>query len=199
MISLTKPQQSGFTLIELLIAAILTPIIIVTASNIFTSQVSSERRLIGAQSSENLRSRLSFLLESDISDGEKIIFPPTPSLDPDEPITTSSESTGCESSVGNLFTIAAPYLPGNPVSHACIIYSIQDGKLVRNGPPILRNGSLNYADVNVSQVVANEINIEVTSESATTVALEITLPGFIGAPARTYSVAYGTKNFRVGT
>jgi Tfp pilus assembly protein PilW len=196
--TLSAFQLEGFTLVELLIAAVLAPIIIVTVSNIFTSQVSNERRLIGAQSSENLRSRLAFLLESDIADGEKIIYPPDASTDPDS-TSTPTDSTGCESSVGNLFTIAAPYLSGGSVQHACITYLIQNNNLVRSGPPILQNGSLNHEAANVTQIVASDVSIDVTSGSSTTAVFDITLPGFIGAPARTHSVAYGTKNFRVGT
>jgi type II secretory pathway pseudopilin PulG len=199
--SLQQCKTMGFTLPELLIASMLAPLIIITASNIFTSQVNIERRLLGAQSSENLRSRLSFLLESDIADGEKLIFPPSASADPDETESTlTTDGTGCESSSVNLFTIASPYLSGNIINHACIIYSIVDGNLVREGPPVFLNGSLNYsAQNNAEEIVANNISIKITSGSPTKVAFDITLPSFIGAPARTYSVAYGTKNFRVGT
>lgn len=192
-------QKGGFTLPELLIAAILAPIIIVTVANLFTSQVNNERRLIGAQSSENLRSRLAFLLESDIGDGEKIIYPPSASSDPDDPTATLSPSTGCESAVGNLFTIASPYFSSGAISHACIIYSIKNGNLVREGPPILQNGSLDYSEGNLEQVVAQDIGLSITSGSQTTISFDITLPSFTGSPSRTYSVAYGTKNFRVGT
>jgi prepilin-type N-terminal cleavage/methylation domain-containing protein len=199
--SLQASPQKGFTLPELLIASMLIPLIIITVSNIFTSQVNIERRLLGAQSSENLRSRLSFLLESDVADGEKLIFPPSVSSDSDESESTLTEDiTDCNSSTGDLFTIASPYLSGNAIAHACIVYSIVDGNLVRQGPPILPNGSLDYSAANnASKIVANNVNISITSGSPTKVSFDITLPSFIGAPARTYSVAYGTKNFRVGT
>jgi prepilin-type N-terminal cleavage/methylation domain-containing protein len=182
-------QINGFTLIELLIAAVLAPIIIVTVSNIFTSQVNSERRLIGAQSSENLRSRLSFLLESDIADGERVLRP------------TDAAFEGCNPS-GSLFTIVSPHFDSfiNDVIRACISYSITNGLLERTGPTINQNGSLDYSSV-ATQPVANGAAITnvVISDSQTSVSFNLELPSFVGNPARAFSVSYGTKNFRVGT
>jgi len=180
-------QQGGFTLAELLIAAVLAPIIIVALANLFTSQVNSERRLIGAQSSENLRSRMSFLLESDIADGQQVLLP---------------ADNRCPSISGALFSIWSPYLSGAAISHACITYSESDGNLSRTGPAILRNGSLDYEDI-VTQAVAQGVSLELgqdaISSSGTRITFTMNLPSFIGAPARSYVMAYGTKNFRVGT
>jgi prepilin-type N-terminal cleavage/methylation domain-containing protein len=187
--ALAAPQQDGFTLTELLIAAVLAPIIIVTVSNIFTSQVNSERRLIGAQSSENLRSRLSFLLESDIADGERVLG------------SSDAASDGCNPS-GTLFTIVSPYPDESigGISRACISYAINNGILERTGPAINQNGSLDY-DITTTQPVAGSASISnaVISDSRTSISFDLELPSFVGNPARVFSVSYGTKNFRVGT
>jgi prepilin-type N-terminal cleavage/methylation domain-containing protein len=186
--TLSISQINGFTLIELLIAAVLAPIIIVTVSNIFTSQVNSERRLIGAQSSENLRSRLSFLLESDIADGQEVLLP---------------ADSRCPSVTGALFSIWSPHLSNNTLAYACITYSESGDNLSRTGPAILQNGSLDYLADAVTQVVAEDVSLVLTQNainpSGTQISFTMNLPSFIGAPARSHVVAYGTKNFRVGT
>jgi len=188
-----KPTQSkassaeeGFTLVELLIAASLVPLVIILASQIFISQVKSERSLLGAQSSENLRSRLSFLLESDIADGEVIL---------------SSSNISCPAATGRLFSIRSPYLDGSgALQYACISYSIASGSLLRSGPPILTNGSLDFTSSVTQQVAAGvEITNLAISTSGTKIDFDLTTPSFLGVAAKTYSVAYGTKNFRVGT
>ena len=181
-----NPGEGGLTLIELLIAASLVPLVIILASQIFISQVKSERSLLGAQSSENLRSRLSFLLESDIADGEVIL---------------SSSNISCPTATGRLFSIRSPYLDiSGALQHACISYSIASGSLFRSGPPILTNGSLDFASSVTQQVAAGvQITNLAISTSGTKIDFDLTTPSFLGVAAKTYSVSYGTKNFRVGT
>lgn len=184
---LIATSNHGLTLIELLIAASLITLVIISASNIFTSQVRSERSLLGAQSSENLRSRLSYLLESDIADGEVIL---------------NASNSDCPTVSGRLFAVKSPYLASTGgIQYACITYSQSGGSLLRTGPPILTNGSLDYQAAATTQQVANgvQINNAVISTSRTKIDFNITIPGFLGSKPRTYSVAYGTKNFRVGT
>ena len=181
--------HTGFTLAELLIVAALIPIIIITASRVFLSQVNSERSLIGAQSSENLRSRLSFLLESDIADGEKVL--------------TSAGDADCAAQAGAVFIVKSPFLNNaEQLSYACIGYAISANALTRTGPPILQNGSLGYDNTPLTQTVANDIQITnptINTPVNNKISFNITLPSFIGAPARSYELVYGTKNFRVGT
>ena len=113
-------NSEGFTLVELLVAASLIPIIILLASQIFTSQVNSERSLLAAQSSENLRSRLSFLIESDISDGEEIL---------------ASSDVRCPEVTGKIFSIRSPFLSSGLLQYACITYTQSGGNLLRIAPP----------------------------------------------------------------
>jgi hypothetical protein len=179
--------SSGLTLVELLVASSLLPIIIILASQIFVSQVRGERTLLGVQSSENLRSRLSFLLESDIADGEAALNP---------------ANTLCPQITGKLFSIRSPYLnSGGAINYACISYVQSGNFLIRSGPPILANGSLDYQSAPISQQVAKDVQISgiEISTSATKIDLTLTIPGFLGMPAKSYTVAYGTKNLRVGT
>lgn len=179
-------NSKGFTLVELLVAASLIPIIILLASQIFTSQVNSERSLLAAQSSENLRSRLAFLIENDISDGEEIL---------------ESSDARCPAVTGKIFSIRSPFLSSGLLQHACITYAQSGGNLLRTGPPILRNGSLNFQIDSSSQQIATGVNISnvLISPSRVSVNFDLTTPGFLGRAPRTFSLAYGTKNFRVGT
>lgn len=181
-------NAKGVTLVELLVAASLVPIIILLASQIFTSQVNSERALLATQSSENLRSRLSFLMESDISDGEEIL---------------GSSNTECHTAVtGKIFSIRSPFLDNSDaLQYACISYSQSGGNLLRSGPPILTNGSLNFQASSLTQQVAAGVAISnaTISSSRVSINFDLTIPGFLGRDSRTFSVAYGTKNFRVGT
>lgn len=179
-------NSEGLTLAELLVAASLIPIIILLASQIFTSQVNSERSLLAAQSSENLRSRLSFLIESDISDGEEIL---------------ASSDVRCPAVTDKVFSIRSPFLSSGLLQYACITYAQSGGNLSRIGPPILRNGSLNFQAASLSQQVATGVsvtNVEISS-SRVSINFNLTIPGFLGRPSRTFALAYGTKNFRVGT
>jgi len=181
-------NSEGFTLVELLVAASLIPIIILLASQIFTSQINSERSLLAAQSSENLRSRLSFLIESDISDGEEIL---------------DSSDARCSAAVTDkIFSIRSPFLDSSGLlQYACITYAQSGVNLLRIGPPILRNGSLNFQAASLSQQVANGVNVTgvAISSSRVSINFNLTIPGFLGRPSRTFALAYGTKNFRVGT
>jgi hypothetical protein len=183
--SKSKSMQGGLTLVELLIAVLLLPVVIILVSQIFISQVKSERSLLGAQSSENLRSRLSFLLESDIADGEAVLI----------------ASSSCPTVAGELFSIKSPYLDSSGVlQYACITYSSSNGALFRSGPAIQTNGSLDLATLITQEVAANvQITDPTISTSGTKVDFNIVIPGFLGATSSTYSVSYGTKNFRVGT
>ena len=169
--SKTSPEEGGLTLVELLIAASLVPLVIL---------------LLGAQSSENLRSRLSFLLESDIADGEVIL---------------GSSNISCPAATGRLFSIRSPYLDGSEaLQYACISYSIASGSLLRSGPPILTNGSLDFTSSVTQQVAAGvQITNLAISTYGTKIDFDLTTPSFLGVAPKTYSVAYGTKNFRVGT
>jgi type II secretory pathway pseudopilin PulG len=182
-------SRVGFTLAELLIVAALIPILIITASRVFLSQVNSERSLIGAQSSENLRSRLSFLLESDIADGEKVL--------------TSTGDADCPAQAGAVFIVKSPFLNNaEQLSYACIGYAISANALTRTGPPILQNGSIDYDATPLTQTVASDLQITnptINTPLNNKVSFNITLPSFIGSPARSYELVYGTKNFRVGT
>lgn len=180
-------NSEGVTLVELLVAASLIPITVLLASQIFTSQVSSERSLLAAQSSENLRSRLSFLIESDISDGEEIL---------------NSSDGRCPALAGKIFSVRSPFLDSSGLlQYACITYAQSDGNLIRLGPPILRNGSLDFQADPLSQRVATGVTISntVISSSNVSVNFDLTIPGFLGGTPRTFSLAYGSKNFRVGT
>ena len=179
-------NSEGLTLVELLVAASLIPIIILLASQIFTSQVNSERSLLAAQSSENLRSRLSFLIESDISDGEEIL---------------ASSDVRCPAVTGKIFSIRSPFLSSGLLQYACITYAQSGGNLLRIGPPILHNGSLNFQAASLSQQVATGVNVTdaAISSSRVSINFNLTIPGFLGRPSRTFALAYGTKNFRVGT
>ena len=179
-------NSEGLTLVELLVAASLIPIIILLASQIFTSQVNSERSLLAAQSSENLRSRLSFLIESDISDGEEIL---------------ASSDVRCPAVTGKLFSIRSPFLSSGLLQYACITYTQSGGNLLRIAPPILRNGSLNFQAASLSQQVATGVNVTdvAISSSRVSINFNLTIPGFLGRPSRTFALAYGTKNFRAGT
>ena len=179
-------NSAGVTLVELLVAASLIPIIILLASQIFTSQVNSERSLLAAQSSENLRSRLSFLFESDISDGEEIL---------------GSSDDRCPAVAGKIFSIRSPFQNNSALQYACITYAQSDGNLLRSGPPILRNGSLDFQADSLTQLVATGVGISntVISSSRVSIDFNLTIPGFLGGAPRTFSLAYGTKNFRVGT
>lgn len=172
---------------ELLIAASIVPLVIILASQIFVSQVKSERLLLGAQSSENLRSRLSFLLESDIADGEEIL---------------SAGVGPCSAATGQLFSIRSPYLGSSgAIQYACITYLTSNGSLFRSGPPILSNGSLDMTSSLITQQVAAGVQItnQLISPSGTKLDFNITTPSFLGVAPKTYSVSFGTKNFRVGT
>lgn len=180
-------NSAGITLVELLVAASLIPIIILIASQIFTSQVNSERSLLAAQSSENLRSRLSFLIESDISDGEEI-------LDPSD--------NRCPAVTGKIFSVRSPIVINDILQYTCITYAQSDGNFFRSGPPILRNGSLNPPPTDsLTQLIATSVSISspVISSSKVSIDFNLTIPGFLGGAPRTFSLAYGTKNFRVGT
>lgn len=179
-----SPTEGGFTLVELLIAASLIPLVVILASQIFISQVKSERLLLGAQSSENLRSRLTFLLESDIADGEVIL---------------SSSNISCATATGRLFSIRSPYLDiSGALQYACISYSVASGSLFRSGPPILTNGSLDFTSSVTQQVAAGvQITNLAINTSGTKIDFDLTTPSFLGVAPKTYSVSYGTKNFRV--
>lgn len=189
-ISLSKYNRStstrGFTLTELLIASLLVPLSIVVLSQIFISQVNTERQLSGSQSSENLRSRLSFLIESDVADGRIIEL----------------SSTGCPSIAGKLFDIRSPYLASNGLSilETCITYANSGGALIRRGPRVLQNGSLDYSS-QITETVSSDTSISGISINPTSTKIEfnIAIPSFLGTPSKTYQVSYGTKNLRVGT
>ena len=102
-------NSEGITLVELLVAASHIPIIIILASRIFTSQVNSEWSLLAAQSSENLRSRISFLIESDISDGDEIL---------------DSSYSRCPAVAGKNFSVRSPFLDSSGLlQYACITYA----------------------------------------------------------------------------
>lgn len=179
-------NSAGFTLVELMVAASLLPIIILLASQIFTSQVNVERSLLAAQSSENLRSRLSFLIESDISDGEEIL---------------GSSDERCPSVAGKIFSVRSPFQNNLVLQYVCITYAQSGGNLLRSGPPILRNGSLDFQAASLTQLVATGVSVSntVISSSRVSIDFSLTIPGFLGGAPRTFSLAYGTKNFRVGT
>ena len=179
-------NSEGVTLVELLVVASLIPIIILLASRIFTSQVSSERSLLAGQSSENLRSRLSFLIESDISDGEEIL---------------DSSDERCPAVAGKIFSVRSPFLNNSALQYVCITYAQSGGNLLRSGPPILRNGSLDFQAASLTQLVATGVSVSDSAISSSRVSINfnLTIPGFLGGAPRTFSLAYGTKNFRVGT
>lgn len=180
-------NSEGFTLVELLVAASLVPIIIILASQLFISQINIERSLLAAQSRENLRSRLSYLIESDISDGEEIL---------------NSSDVRCPAVTGKIFSVRSPFLGSSGLlQYVCITYAQSGETLLRVGPPILRNGSLNLQADSLSQQIATGVSVANAAISVSRVSInfDLTIPGFLGRPSQTFSLAYGTKNFRVGT
>lgn len=177
-----KPFQNGFTLAELLIVSLLIPLSIISLSQLFIAQLNTERQLSGAQSSENLRSRLSFFIESDVADGR----------------TVELSSSSCAALSGKVFDIRSP----NPASgtETCISYANSGGSLVRRGPTVNQNGSLDYANTATETVSSGTSlsNAQVNSTN-TKIDFTVTIPSFLGSPSKTYPVSYGTKNLRVGT
>lgn len=185
--SLRNPSNSGFTLVELLTTVALVPIVILALSQIFTSQIRIEQQQISGQSRENFRARLSFLIESDIADGEQV----------------GANITGCQTPAGKIFDVLVPHFnaDSNSIQQACITYSIVNGVLTRTGPPILTNGALDFGQQSSALTVASDVDItnEVFSPTGTSVDFTLEIPGFAGTAPTSYNVSFGTKNFRVGT
>jgi hypothetical protein len=131
------------------------------------------------------------LIESDVADGKKVIIAPT----------TVEDSAICPQLDNQEFAIVAPYLtPEEVIDSACIVYDYSNGQLVRTGPEVLKNGSLDYSST-ATNVVGTGIQVSdvAVNSTGTLISMRLQLAGFLGFPAKSYTVSYGTKNLKVGS
>jgi prepilin-type N-terminal cleavage/methylation domain-containing protein len=182
---------AGFTLIELMVSVVIGSVLVAGVAGALTAHIRRSSNLEFTQSVRNDLSRLTFLLETEVKEGSAI-----------------STGGAVDCAVGgttSLFTIAVPQLgsTGTTLATSNIHYyatgSGNTATLVRCGPPINNNGTLNFAGTRTASNVSTNTTLTVTASTPTSVTYNLTLrdPGATRAITRagiTNQVASGLIN-----
>lgn len=157
---------AGFTLIELMVSVSIGAMLVAGAAGALTAHIRSSSNLEFTQSVRNDLSRLTFLLETEVKEGSAI---------------STGGAVDCAGGGTPLFTIAVPQLgsTGTTLATSNIHYyatgSGNTATLVRCGPPINNNGTLNFAGTRAASNVSTNTTLAVTASTPTSVTYDLTL------------------------
>lgn len=180
-----KQIVSGFTLIELMVSVVITTVLLAGAAVALTQHVRTSKDVEFIQSMRNDLKRLTFLLETEVKEGSAI---------------QTAQAVSCATGTNSLFTITVPQLgtTGTNLTNSFIHYYAtgtgNTATLMRCGPPINNNGTLNFSGTSAAATVSSNTTLTVSSASTKAVTYDITLRD----PAAIKSVTRSMITNRVG-
>ncbi len=174
---------TGFTLVELMISVVIGALLIGGVATALIAHIRSTLNLEFSQQIQNDLSRLTFFLETEVREGSAI----------STTATTPVANCGAASGTTSLFTIIVPQLnaQGFSLPTSTIDYYASGtgntASLVRCGPPINNNGTLNFAGTSTATTISTNTTLTVTSSNSTSVTYSLTLrdPGGSRSVTRT--------------
>jgi hypothetical protein len=148
-------RSSGFTLVELLMVALLAAGITAAVSNSLIAMIRSGSRLELQQRAIDQWSRISFLIDSEVAEGEEIL--------------REQAFTECGGGT-SLFSVRVPVAEGGPAAltlgSRTIHYLRRGNSLLRCGPPYHANGSLNSLVPSQQALVARSVRLQLVPPQA---------------------------------
>jgi len=127
-----RPRHLGITMVELLLYVLLASAITAALSQVLISMIRSDRNIELQQRAVDLWSRISFLIESDVAEGNQILY---------------AQALPAACGAGNsLFSVVVPVpaavAAGGMLRTVLIHYFQRGDSLMRCGPPFLQDGAL---------------------------------------------------------
>lgn len=158
----------GFTLVELLITISIGLVVVGTLGSLLVSEIRTGINQELSQRSKEDFTRITALIDADISEGSQLAFP--------------GNLNGCSGAAGtSLVSISVPYgfdaTNNRPNTSTIVYFAKSDGTLSRCGPLFQANGSLNHgttpsiADINPR----TELSINTTESSSSQLSYTITI------------------------
>ena len=148
-------HSSGFTLVELLMVALLAAGITAAVSNSLIAMIRSGSRLELQQRAIDQWSRISFLIDSEVAEGEEV--------------RREQAFTECGGGT-SLFSVRIPVPEGGPAAPTLgsrtIHYFLRGTSLLRCGPPYHANGSLNSLAPSQQALVARSVRLQLVPPQA---------------------------------
>lgn len=151
-----KASTIGFTLVELLIGLVLGAITIGMAAFVVSSFIRSTGKAIWVSQTEQDYGRISRFLKTEINEACLVQVSGSPATTATLPATpcTPASATPCATTSGTtLFLLVPVPLANGTATYRVISYTRSNDQLLRTGPPIAADGTLNTAAADVANVV----------------------------------------------